>query len=183
MAFCSLSVLHVCNSSSARAGGFPCTAVPCLGALPWQQLLSSKSEITPCFSAPTLLYFSRRHVPFGSSFRHPDVSPFSFLWNFFCLSLCRVLGFGSWALVGRALPMALALGPFPRVLSWFHELQGSSAQGPQESHEILATTSTIHLPTWGTDRLEMSPSFPIGSGTRLHAPLKLLQNPQREKLP
>lgn len=50
----------------------------------------------PAITAPTLLVcFSRHHVPFGSSFHHPDVSPFSFLWNFFFnFSPCRVLGFG-----------------------------------------------------------------------------------------
>lgn len=46
----------------------------------------------PAFLRPSC--FSRRHVPFGSSFRHPDISPFSFLWNFFNFSPCRVLGFG-----------------------------------------------------------------------------------------
>lgn len=53
---------------------------------------SLQLEITPCSSASTPLHLSRHHVPFGSSFHHPDVSPFSFLWNFFCFSPCCVQG-------------------------------------------------------------------------------------------
>lgn len=45
--------------------------------------LSSSLEIILCFFTSTPLYFSCRHVPFSSSFHHPDISPFSFLWNFF----------------------------------------------------------------------------------------------------
>lgn len=44
-------------------------------------------------SGATPLDFSRHHVTFASSFCHPDISPFSFLWNFFYFSPWRVLHF------------------------------------------------------------------------------------------
>ena len=129
--------------------------------------LSLQLEIMSCFSASTPLYFSCRHVPFSSSFHHPDVSPFSFLWNFFCFSPCRVLGFeglgtapgSGGTAAGRALPRAPALGPFPRGFGCarLQGLRGRSVQGFEKPHETLTATSTICLPTWGTDTLEMSP--------------------------
>lgn len=168
-AFCSLFVLQECFAQHVQEA-FP---APGPRRSVWQPFhdsakrLSLQLEIVSCSSASTPLYFSRCHVPFGSSFHHPDVSPFSFLWNFFYFSPCRVLGFeglgttpgSSGTAVGQALPGAPALSPFPRGFGCarLRGLQGRSVQGSQEPQEMLTVTSTICLPTWGTDTLEMSP--------------------------
>lgn len=67
-----------------RAGKHRCTFSTGRGCCPsvTAALLELRNH-TVLFFASAPPYFSRRHVPFGSAFRHPDVSPFSFLWNFF----------------------------------------------------------------------------------------------------
>lgn len=100
---------------------------------------SSQLEITPCSSASTPLRLSCCHVPFGSSFHHPDISPFSFLWNFLYFSLVRsgFEGLGT-APVARTRDrhcLAPVLHPFLRAFSC---AQGSGKvcpgiPGPQEN--------------------------------------------------
>lgn len=76
-----------------RAGKHRCTFSTGRGCCPsvTAALLELRNH-TVLFFASAPPYFSRRHVPFGSAFRHPDVSPFSFLWNFFFGSPRRAVG-------------------------------------------------------------------------------------------
>lgn len=89
---CKSALLGTCRRISLRPGPW-CSAQEPFRDSDSSERLSLQLEIISCFSASTPLYFSRCHVPFGSSFHHPDVSPFSFLWNFFLFLPLSHFGF------------------------------------------------------------------------------------------
>lgn len=85
----SSAVLSTCGRVSLCLGALP-GSLSVTGLLPGP--VPAARAHTRLFLLP--LFFSGRHVPFGSSFRHPDVSPFSFLWNFFEFLPLSRFGFG-----------------------------------------------------------------------------------------